>query len=83
MQHLRTFNANELETVKIDFGIPGTNGPLFVGDRVTLNSGGPLMTVVDFGETHLVAATPNGVEHSYPLECVRRVSPLASSYGCA
>jgi hypothetical protein len=59
-----------------DFQLPGDK-PLGVGDRVQLNSGGPLGLVVDIGEStdELIVAwnhQVNGEEGNLPRLCVHR-----------
>ena len=49
--------------------------PLGVGDRCMLNSGGPIMTVVDVGDDEVVVAWRGEAisESVFPRACVRRV----------
>ena len=48
----RTFRANELVRV----AHPSSDEPLAVGDRVRLNSGGPVSLVVDLAEAEATIA---------------------------
>jgi uncharacterized protein YodC (DUF2158 family) len=49
--------------------------PLGVGDRCMLNSGGPVMTVVDFADDEVVVSWDGegGMESTFLRACVRRL----------
>lgn len=52
----------------------------FIGNYVMLNSGGPVMIVVDFDEHNVVAAWQSDDsihEHTFPGSCVHRHDPAS------
>lgn len=65
------FSVADLRLVK---AAPATAEVFALGDRVTLRSGGPVMTIVDHSSTHVVAAwrDPDGTvsEATLPAICV-------------
>jgi hypothetical protein len=74
----RAFRARELELIRRaeDFRRPGEL-PIFFGERVALNSGGPQGLVVDIlPETKIVVAWAiagnNIIERTLPAACVHR-----------
>lgn len=61
----------------INFGSPPPDvPPLGIGDRCMLNSGGPVMTVVDMNADDVVVAWRGEAvtESTFPRACVRRIS---------
>jgi len=42
-----------------------------IGERVTLNSGGPSMLVVDIHPHAITMAQDDGTEHRFPIVCIR------------
>jgi uncharacterized protein YodC (DUF2158 family) len=76
----RRFNAmNDLELVAPAESFADTREPpLWLGNLVRLNSGGPVMLVVDVDDQAAVCAWRNSggktLEHSFPVACVHRVS---------
>ena len=77
----RRFNASEIEFVAAaeSFG-DQREPPLVLGNFVRLNSGGPIMMVVDPDGQTLIAAWRDNIgkthEHSFPVPCVHRI-PIA------
>jgi hypothetical protein len=65
----RAFSSSSLELVTRLEDIPGTRGPLHIGDKVRLNSGGPVMLVVDVKGDHITVATPDQ-EYTFPRPCL-------------
>ncbi len=65
----RTFSADRLVRVARVEDIPGTTERLHIGDRVRLNSGGPVMLVVDIDGCRIVTATPNH-EYMFARPCL-------------
>jgi hypothetical protein len=49
--------------------MPGTHGPLYCGDLVVLNSGGPLLLVVDIDGEQVTASPMDGEEMTLPRLC--------------
>jgi uncharacterized protein YodC (DUF2158 family) len=50
--------------------------PLVIGNRVRLNSGGPIMLVVDINDDAVIVAwrdSGGSREHNFPALCVHRV----------
>ena len=75
----RIFPSSRIARVARVDEIPGTQGPLF-GDHVRLNSGGPLMLVVDIDGERIAAATDDGREYELPRPCL---SLLARASGAS
>ena len=65
----RAFSSSSLELVARMEDISGTREPLLVGDKVRLNSGGPVMLVVDVQGEHITAAVPDQ-EYSFRRPCL-------------
>ena len=83
----RRINASDLVRVhSVEFFADCREPPLSLGNFVRLNSGGPIMMVVDRDEPFVVVAWRDREgrthEHCFPAPCVHRV-PIASSYASA
>ena len=71
-----TFRASDLRLIRE--APPPDVPPLTIGDRCMLNSGGPVMTVVDLSDIGITASWRSGEavdESDFPRACVRRVAP--------
>ena len=79
----RKFNASDLEVVPSPQWFNDPREPqLSLGNFVRLNSGGPIMMVVD-REGHFVVVSwqdlaGNVREHRFPAVCVHRVLPASA-----
>lgn len=74
----RTIPASVLQKVTDATDVPGAKERLHVGDTVQLNSGGPLLLVLDIDADRVTAGRP-GEELTLPRACFSYVRPYASA----
>ena len=82
----RKFNASDVDRISSAESFADEREPsLKLGNFVILNSGGPIMIVVDLDGPAVVASWCDRAgqiyEHRFPAACVHRVSPASARTG--
>lgn len=74
-----TILEGQLDKVAESERMPGTRVALRAGDFIVLNSGGPLLLVVDIAGDNVTASLEGGIEIALPRRCFSLIAYACSS----